>query len=195
MIKIKSLFVCNYPARDVCEITREVTPGLEWVLAGEGRAYRKWDGTACLFKDGMLYKRFDAKHGKKAPDGFTPCQDPDPVTQHWPGWVPVNVDNPDPSDVWIALSWWMSAPVDDGTYEAVGPRINNNKECLHSYSLLRHDNTEILDLPGRDFDSLRSYLEHAHMEGIVFWREPGNPSAGMAKIRRDHFGFDWPVKR
>lgn len=87
MKKIISLFQRNYEGDRL--VRDEVTPGAEWVLAGEGIATRKWDGTSCLYKDKILYKRHDAKNGKTPPVGFFPAQDPDEKTGHWPGWLPV----------------------------------------------------------------------------------------------------------
>ena len=93
MQKIISLFKRNYDGDHL--VRDEVVPGAEWVLAGEGVATRKWDGTACKIADGLLYKRFDAKAGKEPPLDFEPAQpEPDPVSGHWPGWVPVGPDEP-----------------------------------------------------------------------------------------------------
>jgi hypothetical protein len=82
MQKIISLFQRNYEGDR--QVRDEVTPGAEWVIAGEGVATRKLDGTCCLL-DGDYFKRYDAKQGKKTPIGFFPAQEPDPVTGHWPG--------------------------------------------------------------------------------------------------------------
>src|SRR5688572_32673379 len=87
MKKIISLFQRNYETDRL--VRDEVTPGAEWVINGEGVATRKWDGTCCMIKEGVLYKRYDAKHGKTPPEGFLPAQEPDPVTGHWPGWLKV----------------------------------------------------------------------------------------------------------
>lgn len=76
MKKIPSVFVRNYDGDRL--VRDEVVPGCEWVIAGEGIATRKWDGTACLVRGGKLYRRYDAKHGKTPPPGFDPAQDPDP---------------------------------------------------------------------------------------------------------------------
>lgn len=107
MKKTISLFQRNYDGdRLVCN---EVTPGADWVVAGEGFATRKWDGTSCLVLDGKLYKRFDAKAftvgndeqkqpwNRQAPNDFIPAQHPDEITGHWPGWAPVG-DGPE--DKW-----------------------------------------------------------------------------------------------
>ena len=92
MKKIISLFQRNYDGDRL--VRDEVVPGAEWVIAGEGRATVKLDGTCCMVRNGVLYKRYDAKKGKMPPAGFEPAQEPDPVTGHWPGWLPVG-DGPD----------------------------------------------------------------------------------------------------
>jgi hypothetical protein len=56
--KIVSLFQRNYDGDRL--VRDEVTPGAEWVVAGEGVATRKFDGTCCCVRDGRLYKRYDA---------------------------------------------------------------------------------------------------------------------------------------
>lgn len=77
MKKIPTLFVRG--AADRALVTREVTPGCEWVTAGEGVATRKFDGTCCLVRGGRLYKRRELRgrpamslmvHGYFRPDGF-----------------------------------------------------------------------------------------------------------------------------
>ena len=106
MKKTPIVFAMDYEKE---RVTPHVRPGQEWVLAGEGIATIKFDGQACLWQDGKLWKRFDRKLNKAAqrrldqgqvldpgqedlfrtaPEGFVPCEpSPDPVTFHWPGWV------------------------------------------------------------------------------------------------------------
>lgn len=89
MKKIPKLFKFD---RDNHRVIDEVTPGCEWVLAGEGVATRKWDGTTVLVKpDQTLWKRYDAKPGRVPPPGFEPAQEPDLVTGHHPGWIPTSL--------------------------------------------------------------------------------------------------------
>jgi hypothetical protein len=42
------LFVRDFTDKRNPKISTDVTPGCEWVMAGEGVATRKYDGTACL---------------------------------------------------------------------------------------------------------------------------------------------------
>ena len=53
MRKIISLFQRNYDGDRL--VRNEVVPGAEWVVAGEGVATRKWDGTACLVENGFVF--------------------------------------------------------------------------------------------------------------------------------------------
>jgi len=57
--KIISLFKRDYEGTR--QVYDEIVPGAEWVVAGEGVATAKWDGTACMVRDGVLYKRYDRR--------------------------------------------------------------------------------------------------------------------------------------
>ena len=165
---------------------------MEWVLEGKGIATEKIDGSCTAIIDGVLYKRYDAKKGKKPPEGAIPCCDPDPVTGHHPHWVKVDSNNP--SDKWFCEAFNNTfhnsiengeLPVENGTYEAIGIHFNGNKHNLDTDILVKHG-TNILDVP-RTFEGIKHYLEEHHIEGIVFWLN-GEP---MCKIKRSDFGFDW----
>lgn len=184
MQKIISLFQRNYEGDRL--VRDEVVPGAEWVIAGEGIATQKFDGTACLVQHGKLYKRYDAKRGRKPPVDFIPAQDqPDTVTGHWPGWVPVG-DRPE--DVYHQEAWnnWIDMtgqPPKDGTYELCGPKIQSNPERLNNRQLLRHGSIVLPDCP-RTFVELREYLyQRENMEGVV-WH---HPDGRMVKIKRKDF--------
>jgi hypothetical protein len=188
MKKIPCLFLREFAGPAVANITREVTPGCEWVLSGEGTASRKWDGTACAVIGGKLFKRFDAKHGKAAPEGAVPCQPaPDPITGHWPHWVQVSPRNPaDKHHVaaWAALVAREGVPA-DGTFELIGPTIGGNHEGVGELAFRRHGD-EPLDVP-RTFDGLRALLAAHLIEGVVF----AHPDGRACKIRRNDFGLAW----
>ena len=177
------------PRRPV--LLRDVTPGCEWVLAGEGVPTRKWDGTAAMARGGKIYARIDCKAGRAPPPGSIPCDpQPDPVTGHWPHWIEATR----PGDTWIrtaAGQLLLPGGVPrwpDGTYEAVGPRINGNAEGLAEHTLVPHGGLYLSDVP-RDFDGLRAWLAGHGCEGVVFRCSDGR----MAKIRRDDFGLPWPA--
>ena len=61
MRKIKLLFKADYEGgKGKIREPPEVTEGMEWVLAGEGEATEKVDGSACAIIGGKLYRRYDA---------------------------------------------------------------------------------------------------------------------------------------
>lgn len=186
MKKIPTLFERTYENHRVVGISNKVYSGMEWVLAGEGTATLKLDGSCCAIINGELYKRYDAKKGKKPPSGAIPCCDPDPVTGHWPHWVKIDENNP--ADKWFFNAFENSICDIDGTYEAVGPHFQGNPYDLEGDRLFRHG-IRVLDDAPRDFDGLREYLRNHKFEGIVFWKD-GEP---QCKIKRSDFGFSWPV--
>lgn len=193
-------------------ITPAVTPGCEWVLAEEGVPTAKLDGTACAVIGGKLFKRYDAKRGKPAPPNGIPCDDPDPVTGHWPHWIPVGHE---PESRWHREAWECcnldpdnSMSEVDGTYELCGPKLQSNPHRLDRHMFFLHTSCRIdrRYLPDvLTFDSIRDAVSRAQLhvlfdgdepdartldaEGIVFH----HPDGRMAKIRRADFGFPWPV--
>ena len=189
MKKIPTLFERQFANHRVVCITDKVTPGMEWVLNGEGIATIKWDGSCCTIIDGLFYKRYDAKKGKKPPEGAIPCCDPDPVTGHHPHWVLVDENNP--ADKWFVRAfevWTRTNNLYDWTFEAVGPHFNGNPHRLFGDTLVPHG-IHSVDVP-RDFDGIRNYLENHEIEGLVFWKD----NKPMCKIKRSDFGFAWPIK-
>lgn len=182
MKKIISLFQRDYKGNR--QVKDEVVPGAEWVLAGEGIATQKFDGTCCMVRDGRLFKRYDAKNGKTPPDGFEPAQNPDPVTGHWPGWLPVTSS---PDDRYHCEAVAPDSPVNcgllDGTYELCGPKIQGNPEGYSKHVLIPHGQLVLHDAP-RTFAELSDYLRPGHIEGIV-WH---HPDGRMVKIKAKDFG-------
>lgn len=190
MKKIPTLFERIFHGHDVVETTRKVHPGMEWVLAGEGVATVKWDGACCAIMNGVFYRRYDAKKGKKAPLGAVPCCGPDPITGHHPHWVLVGPLNP--ADKWFveALKNYTQDAwaICDGTYEAVGPHFQGNPYGLTCDTLIRHGE-DVVDVP-RSYDGIKEYLQVNAIEGLVFWKD-GEP---QCKIKRSDFGYPWPVE-
>ena len=195
MKKMLTLFQREFDHHRVVKITDQLTsPELAWVLAGEGIATEKIDGACCALIGGQFYKRYDAKKNKQGilkqpPVGAIPCDVPDPVTGHWPHWVPV--DEASAADQWfIAAKANTPGELTDGTYEAIGPHFNGNPHQLEQDMLVRHGE-KIIQLENRSFEGIRTYLEQHCIEGIVFWKD-GMPGC---KIKRRDFGFDWPYKK
>lgn len=186
MKKIPTLFERIFENHKVVGVTDRVTDGMEWVLAGEGVATIKVDGSCCAIIGGEFYKRYDAKKGKKPPAGAIPCCDPDPVTGHWPHWV--KVENT-PENKWYMRAWNNSLLRTDGTYEAVGPHFQGNPHDLPDDILEPHGiknvNVE------RSFEGIKKFLSDNYIEGLVFWKD-GEP---RCKIKRSDFGFSWGGRR
>jgi len=179
------------------KVLDEVTPGCEWVMAGDGRPTRKYDGVCVLIVIGRLihlsageriitgYVRRNVKPGKPTPDGFIHVET-DPVTGITFGWEPVHgtgfhrffeeaVTNHNGAEM---------GPLVDGTYELCGPRINGNPEGLDQHLLFSHDRAETvgfaLDHP-LGFQELREGVALlAPWEGVVWHHDDGR----MAKLKR-----------
>lgn len=196
MRKIPTLFEREFENHKVVNIKPIVTPGLEWVLSGEGTATVKFDGACCAIFDGEFYKRYDAKSGKKPPAGAIPCQpEPDTITGHWPHWIEVLEDRS--ADKWFlaALDSYMDSIAYtngiiqlNGTYEAIGKHFQGNPYKMEGDTLVKHGTVILKDFP-RDFVGMREYLCKSILEGVVFWKD-GEP---RCKIKRSDFGFSWPV--
>ena len=187
--KIPTLFIREFKDHEVINITPEVTKGMGWVLNGEGIATVKYDGACCAIINGELYKRYDAKKGKKAPDGAIPCCEPDPVTGHHPHWLKCDRNNPADKWFWEAYDYTTEHyEQSDGTYEAIGKHFQGNPYNLDGDMLMPHGKAVI---PEKDifrcFGGIKKYLAEHYIEGIVFWKD-GEP---QCKIKRTDFGFEW----
>ena len=187
MKKIPTLFERQFENHKVIRITPKITKGMEWVFNGEGTATVKIDGSCCAIIDGELYKRYDAKKGKKVPDGAIPCCEPDKITGHHPHWLKCNKDNP--ADKWFITAFENSKPTKDGTYEAIGVHFQGNPYHLSNDILERHGE-RIIENIDRSFEGIKEFLRNNYIEGIVFWKD-GEPKC---KIKRSDFGFEWGNK-
>ena len=190
MKKIPTVFERQYENHKVVGISDTFTSDLAKKAFLEGEATLKWDGSCCAIIDGELYKRYDAKKGKKAPEGAIPCCEADPITGHHPHWVKVDENNP--ADKWFieayktTLAEANASILEDGTYEAVGKHFQGNPYNLTRDLLEKHGMLIFENLP-RTFEDIREFLENPYVEGIVFWLD-GEP---VAKIKRSDFGFEW----
>lgn len=186
MQKIPTLFVRD-PA-NMSRVTREVTPGCEWVLAGEGFATRKWDGTNVLVevhggKCFAVNKRRNPTREEKAAGAE-------------PGYVLAPHDAPENKHIHAAVdamdfSLW---PDGDWPCEALGPKIQGGADGgdprLIPFSLPDWPKMYAENAP-RDFEGLATHLGEFNIEGIVWHHSDGR----MAKIKRRDFGHRWPVPR
>ena len=195
MKKISTLFDIEYTGQ-ISHIKRAVRLENLWVFFDPAnvKAMRKLDGSACLILDGNLYRRYDAKHGKAAPENAIPCQpEADPITGHHPHWIPIRVDDTD-------SRWHIDALGDiklsditnyyaDGTYELIGEKVNSNREKITGHKLINHKSVFLNDLQpltmDTGFDIIKEYLSTHDMEGIVFHHTDGR----MCKIRKSDFNI------
>ena len=178
MKKIISLFQRNYDGDK--KVRDEVVPGSEWVIAGEGIATRKYDGTCCLIRDGQFFKRHEVKLGGIAPAGFEPANEVDEKTGKQNGWLPVGTG---PENKWHWEAFDRVANRTDGTYELIGPKINGNPEKYERHELVRHGQGILEGEFARCFDDICDYLQANDYEGIV-WH---HPDGRMVKIKKKDF--------
>jgi hypothetical protein len=176
-------------------VLNEVNPGCEWVLAGEGTACRKYDGTCVMYDGERWWARREVKPGKKAPDGYVPLST-DEVTGKTVGWEPIEQSaffkflvEAGSNDYGIADEYqFHGGKTRPGTYELIGPKVNGNPERTDSHLLIRHGYRAAVDDDAvrglvRDFDSLAAWLAAHDWEGIV-WH---HPDGRMAKLKKRDF--------
>jgi hypothetical protein len=181
--KIPTLF--RRDSNDMKHVLRDVNPHCEWVLAGEGVATAKVDGTCVKLSFAReWWARREVKKDGTPPAGFVAVEH-DSATGKTVGWERAEqssfakflaeaVANADRGGVILA----------PGTFELCGPKINKNPVRLPEHRLLTHGSI-ILSVPALDFDSLKEFLTDPEFgyEGIVWWREPGNPKSEHAKLK------------
>lgn len=188
MKKIPVLFQREFNQDHTFILTKEITPGFEWVLNGEGLATVKWDGAACCILNNVLYRRYDAKKGKIPPAGSILCDYPDPVTGHHPHWIPVSEDNS--NDKWFIqafLNYEHDNSIRKGTYEAIGPHFQANPYHLSEDILVPHGIDIIKDFP-RTYEGIYEYFKNdTKIEGVVFWKN----HKPQCKIRKKDYHLDW----
>lgn len=178
MKKIPTLFVRD-EGTNRKYVKNEVIDGCQWVLDGEGVATRKYDGTCCMLRDGVLYKRREVKKGKPTPPGFEQ-EDYDETTGKTVGWLLVG-DGPE--DALARETYTANVVSLDGTYELCGPKVNGNPEGFNAHYLVPHNEAELLPDAPRDFDSLATWLGSHSFEGIV-WH---HPDGRMVKLKKRDF--------
>ncbi|MGR6319893.1 DUF5565 family protein [Micromonospora soli] len=179
MHKIPTLF--RRDPDDRKRVLPEAHPACQWVLDGEGRPTRKYDGTCVMLdEDGTWWARREVRPGRTRPPGYQPVMTDD-VTGKTVGWEPIE-QSP-------YARYHAEALADSperhrpGTYELIGPKINGNPEGVRGHELVRHGDAEKLDVP-RDLDGLRDWLlAHPRYEGIV-WH---HPDGRRAKLKHRDF--------
>jgi hypothetical protein len=204
--KIISLFQRNHDGDRL--VRDEITPGAGWVIAGEGLATRKFDGTCCLLKGGRLFKRHELRDmyidhyvddravwacKKDVPEDFEAATDVDPKTLKQQGWVPVGMGPEDKYHIEAFQIAYHRGGLVDGTYELCGPKINGNPERCSTHTLLIHgkhylERPHFSEPAPRTFEGLRAYLARHDIEGIVFH----HPDGRMVKVKTRDFGIKRP---
>ena len=184
MKKIPTLF--RRDPEDMKRVLPEVTPGCEWVLAGEGVATRKYDGTCVLIRrDGLAvhaFARREVKPGKTPPQGWVEV-DHDEVTGKRVGWEPAAQSG---------FAKWIEEAIENvhadglvllpGTHELIGPKVQGNPEQWDMHWLIRHADAQVVPLAYPvDFEGLRERFTKGWptWEGIV-WH---HPDGRMAKLK------------
>lgn len=183
--KIPTMFERDWQARGRPVIDK-IAAACDWVLAGEGRATRKWDGTPIAVITGRVYRRLDYKPGRIMPvDWLAGQPEPDPITGEQPGWIPLDpIDKADRRVLSTISERWAGSAPPDGTYEFCGPTVNGNPEGFATHQLLAHG-SEPVSAPDRSFNGLRALLADGRFEGVVFHHADGR----MAKIKGRDFGI------
>lgn len=191
MKKIITLFQRNYDGDRL--VRDDVTPGAEWVAAGEGRATVKLDGTCCRVRDGRLYKRYEVRPGGTPPPCFEPADEVDPNTGKQQGWLPVG-DGPE--DRWHREAWELALVNTgerprDGTYELCGPKVQGNPEGFTGHVLVPHGALLFPADPPRTFAGLKEWFAAWDVEGVV-WH---HPDGRMVKVKARDFGLKRPPNK
>lgn len=179
MKKIPTIFERDWNG-DRSRVLDQVHQGCEWVFAGEGVATRKYDGSACLIKNGVLYKRHEVRAGKSTPEDFVQVEQ-DPETGKTVGWVLVGLGS---EDKWHREALGNGYMDGEKTYELVGPKVQGNPEKFVRHTLIAHADAESYIVP-RTFDGIRDLLSELDVEGFVFH----HPDGRMAKIKKRDFGL------
>ncbi len=179
MKKIPTIFKRN--PENLKEITREPHQDCAWVFNGEGTATRKYDGTCCRVKDGVLWKRRELKAGEATPTSFEEA-DFDPVTGKTVGWVLVSDSN---EDKWHRAAFDILEAREDGTYELCGPKVQGNAEGYDVHVLIPHTLAQKYVAVERSYEGIKEFLSTEYIEGLVFH----HPDGRMAKIKKRDFGM------
>lgn len=163
---------------DRAHVLEQVTPGCEWVFAGEGVATRKYDGTCMMLDDDdQWWARREVKPGKSAPDNYV-LEDHDETTGKSQGWEPV-AQSAFAKFHAEALNGYLYRP---GTYELVGPKVNGDPEKIGHHALFSHAGAETIRIPSYEIAFVEMFVRNladSGWEGIV-WH---HPDGRMAKLK------------
>lgn len=186
MKKIPTLYLRD--PDDMRRVTSTPHPDCLWVLAGEGVATRKYDGTCTRYDAlrGQWWARREVKPGKGFPPGFQFVSH-DAATGKIVGWEPIEQS--------AFAKYHLEAlgraaiagfPIArSGTYELIGPKVNGNPERAEAHCLVAHAEAQTIDHGPRTYEHLRAFLTDPAFayEGIV-WH---HPDGRMAKLKKRDF--------
>ena len=169
---------------DRAHVLMEVTPGCEWVFAGEGIATRKYDGTCVMFDGLDWWARREVKPGKATPPNYRPVETDD-ATGKTVGWEPIAQS--------AFVKFWREAIGNNpawrqgktplpGTYELCGPKINGDPEGFGAHVLILHDGAEQVEAMNAfsQPQEIANAVAGLRWEGVV-WH---HPDGRMAKLKR-----------
>lgn len=181
MQKIQTIFERDWEG-DRSRVLDQVVPGCEWVFERQGHALRKYDGTCVMFDGERWWARREVKDGKQPPPGFVSIGH-DHVTLKNVGWEPIEQSS-------FAKFFYEAidrpgAPMEPGTYELIGPKIQGNPEKKGEHLLVKHDCCEGVGNLDRSYEGIKQFLSETGWEGIVFH----HPDGRMAKIKGRDFGI------
>jgi len=161
--------------------------GCEWVQAGEGLASIKYDGRPIMFAEGKALRRLVLSMvggPPVVPLGWVPATAADSTLGLWPGWIPIDHDDPH-----FELVSYSEPRVRCGTFELIGPSVLGNPHRVSNHRFIRHG-SEIVPAAPTSFDGLQDWLSQERLvEGLVW----AHPDGTTAKIRRKDFGLEWPA--
>lgn len=181
MKKIPTLFVRD--DNDRRHVTDQVTPGCEWVIAGEGTPTRKYDGTCVMLDErGRWWARREVGPGKTSPPLWRFIS-ADTTTGKSVGWEPIDQSGFAKFHA-EALVYWDN-PItawEPGTYELVGQKINGNPEHQEGHRLIPHGADPIWFPLEPDASLIAHTVRRLGADGIegVVWH---HPDGRMAKLK------------
>lgn len=193
MKKIPTLFLRD---RTTGFVTPEIDPVNLWITQEVSTPHKKWDGTCVKYDgDGGWWTRQEVKKGQATPSSFI-LEDIDSNTEHMFGWIPYTkssfmlmLEEAEKLPPYESDLYGMDLPYRAGTYELMGPKINNNPENLSDHRLIRHSaspivaNLTTLEPNQINYDSIREILMALPVEGVVWYANDGR----RAKIKRRDF--------
>lgn len=188
--KMTALFEIDRVAHVGTDIVNEKSA---WVFTEPATATVKRDGTGVLVTaDGEILVRRSVKKGKRVPEGFR-LAETDAFTGHMFGVEPMAQ-----SSFKTVLEEALVAtgkPLEPGTFELCGPKVNGNPEGFDTHVLIRHGSETLPVIPDmrtvnpdEAFGLLKDIfteLKNQGVEGVVWWGKDDK----RVKLRvKDFFG-------